>query len=60
MNYELLSVQLIQHLIDVYGVVATASMLQQFPFHLNDEELVALGIDMNNNFIAYDERGSNL
>lgn len=60
MNYELLSVQLIQHLIDVYGVVATASMLQQFPFHLNDEELVTLGIDMNNNFIAYDERGSNL
>lgn len=60
MNYELLSVQLIQHLIDIYGVVATSSMLQQFPFHLNDEELVALGIDMNNNFIAYDERGSNL
>lgn len=60
MNYELLSMQLIQRLIDICGVVETASMLQQFPFYLNDEELVALGLDMNNNFIAYDERGSNL
>lgn len=60
MNYELLSVQLIQHLIDLYGVVTTASMLQQFPFNLNDEALVALGLDMTNNFIAYDEIGSNL